>query len=287
MNKARFSGSIAAVTMLSLFAPMAMAATADDAVTKEELLPELTEEDMLLDMPAVDGRGGGAMSSIMYPYPGQGGVSVDASITKEVTPDFVALNAWCTVDTSGTREQVRVSLDQLYNKIKNAVGTNGRVRKAGGYSIMPMYDQVGKETGSYNGNLSVFIRFTNVKATQDVATLLENEGCSPSWDVRLLDTQSYETNLIDELLVRLNKRKTLFEKLLGKKLTDVSGASMNTWVDGYTSYDPEANTADAQTTLSVTFAVSPTKLPAASSSSAQSRAAARKAATMKAVTPAK
>lgn len=267
--------------MLSLFAPMAMAAAAsEDTVTKEELLPELTEEDMIMPAPVADGKGGGMSASMIYPYPGQGGISVDATITKEVTPDFVALNAWCTVDTSGTKEQVRTALDQQYTKIKNAVGNNGRVRKTGGYSIAPMYDPTtGRDSGNFNGSLNVFIRFTNVKATQDVATLLENEGCSPSWDVRLLDTQSYEMAQLDELLTKLNKRKTLFEKLLGKKLTNISSAYLSTWVDGYTSYDPETNTADAQTTLSVTFLVSSnTKLPASKSSSTNSRAEARKAA---------
>jgi hypothetical protein len=74
-----------------------------------------------------------------------------------------------------------------------------------------------------------------------------------SWDVRLTDTQSHEAGIIDELVSRLNKRKGAFEKLLGVKLKKVMGTYISTWVDAYSTYDPDTNTVEATTTLSVTF----------------------------------
>ena len=187
-----------------------------------------------------------------YPYPG-GGISVDATITKEVTPDFLAINAWCEGPEKASRDEVRQALTQLYGAIKDGVGKDERVRRGGGVSVVPSYDATGKTTNMYTGTLSVFIRITNPKAAQRIADLLESKGCTPNWDVRLVDTQEYELTILDELVTRLNKRKTVFEKLLKKTLSRVTGASLSTWVDGYSTYDPETNTAEANTTLSVTF----------------------------------
>ena len=104
-----------------------------------------------------------------------------------------------------------------------------------------------------SGSLSVFIRVTRVNAAQRMADILDDHACSASWDVRLVDAEDYEMSVLDDLLSRVNKRKTVFEKLIGKRLTNVTGASLSTWIDGYSSYDPETNKADAQTTLSITF----------------------------------
>jgi|GEM_PF-2387078 len=232
-------------------APVKEPIMTEDAVTGEELLDVL---DSAVTNPAPmmqDGRGGGGYGSI---YPGAyGGVTVDASVTKEVTPDFVSMNAYCDVARGDNREQTRVSLQELYNEIKTAVGADGRVRKSGSFSIYPVTDSTGKEAGTYTGNLSIFIRILNVKAAQRIADLIENKNCSVSWDVRLVDTQEFELDVLDSLAARLNKRKTVFEKLLGKKLALVSSASLSTWADGYSTYDPETNKVDATTTLSVTF----------------------------------
>lgn len=226
------------------------AATAEKAattdVTEEELMEVL---DSATSMPIMrDGMGGGG---IYNPY--MGGVQVDASITKEVTPDFVAVNAYCDIGKRSTREEARTAADQVYKDIKAAVGTDGRVRKSGGVSVYPFYNPTGEESGSYTGNVNIFIRLVNASAAGRIADVIENKGCSVNWDVRLVDMQDFEMSVLDDLSDRLNKRKAVFEKLLGKKLNTIINASLNTWVDGYSSYDPETNKADATTTLSVTF----------------------------------
>src|SRR6185436_19921988 len=95
-------------------------------------------------MPDGKGGGGGMMnSSLIYPGPMGGGISVDASVTKEITPDFIAVNAYCDVGRHDTRDEAKNVLQQVYTTIKNAVGKDGRVRKSGGYSIYPFYDPSG------------------------------------------------------------------------------------------------------------------------------------------------
>jgi hypothetical protein len=247
MNKVKFYSSIITGTML--LSPMAAFAAETTDVTEEEA----AIIDAVEAMPA-DGRGGGGANMSMYPYYG-GGVMVDASITKEVKPDFVAMNAYCDIGKQPSRETAKVEANKIFTAIKNAVGTDGRVRRMGTVSIYPYYDQTGSDTGSYSANISIFIRVLKPAAAQRISDAVENQGCSVNWDVRLTDPQSFEMDILDELASRLNKRKAVFEKLLGKKLNRVVSASLSTWADGYSSYDPETNTVDATTTLSISFDV--------------------------------
>lgn len=242
------------VTGTVLLGPVsAFAATEPAATTKAT--SDVSEQDILevidesVSNPMMDGRGGGM---IMPPY-GMGGVQVDATITKEITPDFLAINAYCDAGKQTNRDTAKDTLEKIYQDIKAGVGKDGRVRKQGAVSIYPYYGAMGEETTSFSANLSIFIRITNPAAAQRISDLVENKGCSANWDVRLVDTQEFELSILDDLTTRLNKRKKVFEKLLGKKLNRVVSASLYTWVDGYTTYDPETNKADATTTLSVSF----------------------------------
>ena len=249
--------TLASVLLTPLSALGATAAAAE--LTAEDLLQVIESEPALPVMS--DGKGGGG-AGLIYPGPGYGGgVQVDASITKEVTPDFIAINAYCEVQKSD-REQGRAALNQLYLDIKKAVGTDGRVRKSGQISIYPAYGPMGLETGNFSANLGIFIKILRTDAVQRISDLVEDKGCGVNWDVRLVDTQGFEMDVLDSLITRLNKRKTIFEKLLGRRLTLVTSASLYTWVDSYGTYDPDTNRVDATTTLSVSFDLGGrTKLP--------------------------
>ncbi len=271
MRTTKWIAAMAAGSVILMGPATTFAATAD--ISEEEVKEALDES---LNMPIIDGMGGGYMPS---PYQ-QGGVMVDASITKEVTPDYVAINAYCDIGKKATREQAREAAKKAdaqayeaftYAEIKAAVGTDGRVRKMGGISVYPYYNPTGEESGSFTSNLSVFVRFVNMSAVQRVTTVIEDKGCSVNWDVRLVDMQSFELSVLDDLSTRLNKRKAVFEKLLGKKLTTITSASLSTWVDGYSSYDPETNKADATTTLNITFNLGKATTPAASTPTTRSR----------------
>lgn len=270
------AGSLLLGSPLSAFAGSANGNVKSEvSVSTEEILenivPDIAPTAVPVSNPA-DGKGGGGMDSSLYypsPYYG-GGVTVSADITKTVTPDYVAITAYCESGKMPSRQAVRDALNQLYTDIKNAVGKDGRVRKSGTVSAYPYYDSTGQDTSSFNGSLSVFVRFVNVNKAQAIADYIEQKGCSVNWDVRLVNAQAHEMTILDELATQLNTRKTVFEKLLQKRLTRIIGATLSTWVDSYGSYDPDTNTVDATTSLSVTFdlggrATLPTIDPAASS----------------------
>lgn len=263
MHKYR-SLAAAAATGVALLVPAFTFAADAAAVTEEDVMNAIT--------PVMsEDKGGGYGASSIWPGPMGGGVTVDSNFTKEVTPDFIAISAYCEVSGEASRQTVREKLNQMYVDIKAAVGADGRVRKSGMGGIYPYYDPAtGSSTDKFSGSLSVFIRVVNQGSTQRLSDLIETKGCSPSWDVRLQDTQAYELDNLDTLIKRLNDRKVVFEKLLGRKLTKVIGASLYTYVDGYGTYDPETNKVDATTTLSVTFDIgsSASITPSARSSAA-------------------
>ncbi len=245
------------VTLLSAVPAFAATATAVSTDLKTEVLENITISSPAAD-PTMPYGGGGGMDagmsrSMIYPPYQQGGVTVDVSMTKEVTPDIVILNGWCQIDGT-SREVIRASMMQLYRDTVAKVGKDGRVRRSSS-SVNPMYDMTGKPGTNFSGSMNLTVRFSKMSASQAISDWLEDKNCSVSWDVRLMDPQGYEMKTIDELVAKLATRKALFEKLLGKKLTEVQSAYLSTYLDGYSSYDPMTNTADATTTLSVTFVV--------------------------------
>lgn len=218
----------------------------DNAAVVEEIFDALDAPILL------DGPGGGGMG---YPIPPMGGgVTIDVTYTTDVTPDFIGINAYCDSGPQPSREAARSLLNETYTRIKQAIGNDGKMRKSGSLTVSPFYDATGK-TIEYSASISLFIRLVNIKAAERIADAVEQENCTVNWDARLIDTQTHELGILETLLSRLEKRKKIFEKLLRKRLTNVVGVTLNTWVDGCY-YDTDTNSADANTTLSVTFSLS-------------------------------
>lgn len=198
---------------------------------------------------SVDGK----MGSTFYPAPG-GGISVDATVTRSATADFVAVNGYCDVGPFMTRDEVKAAQNAIVANIKLAVGSDGRVRKNGSPGVFPYYDPVtGRNSEKFSGNVSVLVRVVKIAASQRIADAVESAGCSMNWDVRLVETDQHVSSILDDLVRGINTRKTIFEKLLKRPLTQIVSASISTWADGYSTYDPETNTVDVTTTLSVVF----------------------------------
>ncbi len=242
----RTFASIAAVASIAMgLSPLsAFAAAATTDVSEDEVLKVMEEQSVMMD----------ERSSMYYPGPYGGGISVDATVTKEVTPDFVAVNGYCEASNRDSRDEVRTELIKTFNAIKSEVGSDGRVRRSGTPSVYPYYDtRTGMPTDKMSGSISMVVHVTNIDAAQRISDILDKYSCNPSWDVRLIDTEDHEIDLLDQLVSKANKRKTVYEKLLGKKLKNIIGVSLSTWVDGWSSYDPETNKADATTTLSIIF----------------------------------
>jgi hypothetical protein len=108
-------------------------------------------------------------------------------------------------------------------------------------------------TSKYTGNVSLTIEVLNVSASERLLDLVEEQGCSVSWNAMLKDTQSLEREVLEDLMAKLEKRKEVYEKVLKADLDKVVGASLYTYVDGWSTFDADTNTAMATVTLTVTF----------------------------------
>ncbi len=199
---------------------------------------------------------GGPMSASMMPVPPNpaGSVTIDVSVMREVAPDYVTMTAYCDTGPLKDRNEVKATIGQITQVLRTAAGSDARVRRGGGLTISPYYEN-GAMTSKFSGNVQFTVRFSNIAASARVASAAEDQNCGVNWDARMQDTQAYELSLIDELRSKLDKRKVVFEKLLGEKLKNMSSVNIMTSMDGW-NYDPETQKADATTTLTVTYGTS-------------------------------
>lgn len=195
----------------------------------------------------------GPAGSSMAPLPGSpgGSVTIDVSVMREVAPDYVTMTAYCETGPLTSRAEVKSAIASITQALRAAAGTDAKVRRGGGLNVMPYFEN-GAATGKFAGNVQFIVRFSNIAASARLAAAAEDQSCGVNWDARMQDTQAYELSLIDELKSKLEKRKIVFEKLLGERLGDMTSVSMYTSMDGW-NYDPETQKADATTTLSVTY----------------------------------
>jgi hypothetical protein len=249
-------GLVVAATVGFLL-PIAAFAARDAAVT-ETSDAELQIEDLLNGMTGGDNKmmAPGAGGSMTYPVtPPSSTVTVDVSVTQEVTPDLVNVGGYCSTTSPVSQEEARRQMNALYQLIKQEVGADGRVRRTGGFSVMPYYDPVTSGTSSdkYTGSINITVRVVKMSAAHRITEILENHACSISFDARLLNTQDVEYAILDDLVARLDKRRRVFEKLLKKKLQKISNVYLSTWADGWGTFDTDSGTVEATTTLSVTY----------------------------------
>ncbi len=199
--------------------------------------------------------------------PGEGNVTIDASVLHDVTPDIVILTASCEVTVPADRKTLRGRFLKHFENIRAAVGSDGKVRRSGAPSYYSIYmDPTLPQTApQYTGNMSLRVTDIATGSFTKVAEKLEDEGCTLTWDVRITYSGKYAREQKVELLKQIEDKKMFFEDLIGSPLTAVTYSSLSTSLDygggygGSSAYDPVTNTVPAITTLSVTFDIGGTK----------------------------
>ncbi len=197
-----------------------------------------------------------------------GSMTIDANVSHTITPDSIALNVNCSSTVSLQLPELRKNFQQMISEIRTGVGTNGTVRRNGTASYYPGYDPSGQtlSTPIFSGNFA--LRIVNIKpeGATAISNLIEDKGCTATWDARIRYSGKYAKELKDELFEQINDKKEFMENLLGKKLTKVSTVTLSTSLDagyagspygmGYgttSNYDPDSNTVEAITSLSITY----------------------------------
>lgn len=193
----------------------------------------------------------------------EGSVSIDATVFHDVTPDEVAINVTCEIQTPAPRKVVREQFQQKLESLKTAVGQDGKLRRMGTPSIYGGYvdPSLPPSEPLFTGTMSARISGVAAGSLVKVANVVEEAGCTPAWDVRLEYTGKYARENQEELMEQITDKKEFFESMLGTPLAKVMSVSVSTVLDApygsyygaSTTYDPETNTAQAVTTLMMTF----------------------------------
>jgi hypothetical protein len=188
----------------------------------------------------------------------RGSFTIDATVSHDAKPDAIHINVTCELTEPLTRSEARRLAVERMQEITEIVGTDGQIRRGGSPYLYPSYVEPGTRAADqkFTGNVGVTVRNVKVDAASRIAEEVENLGCAVNMDIRLINTATYARQHKEELLRQINEKKSFFEELLGKELTNVSSISLYTSTDyGYNgiSFDPVTRTVAATTTLNMTY----------------------------------
>ncbi len=198
---------------------------------------------------------------------------IDATVTHTATPDLVNMSVDCQITEPMSREAVRAEVKEYMGDLQDSAGDSARVRRNSAPSLY-QFTNYDPETGLpepatdlYSGSFGYSIALMNTARAEELASTVEEIGCTYSWDPRLIYTGKYVRQNRAELMEQIDEKKEFYEEILGIELNQVSSISFSTYIDSTygayygsaTSYDPESNTVNATTTLSITFDLPKTK----------------------------
>ncbi len=197
-----------------------------------------------------------------------GTYSFYAQVTRDMKPDVLNIGVSCDETKPGTRSDIRQRLQQKYADLKALVGTNGNVRRNGGFTIYGGYVDPGMpaQEPSYSGNASFLVRNLKPENAEKTMDGIEELGCMGTWDARVLYVEKAANEEYANLMEQILSQKAFVEKVIGQKLTLVSNVSLSGSADtgGYyggmgggaysnTTFDPETGLSPTIISLSVTF----------------------------------
>jgi uncharacterized protein YggE len=182
-----------------------------------------------------------------------GQVSVDATIYHDAKPDQISMTVNCSVNDPAPKATLRENFGTTMKSLAEIVGGNGTVRRSGIPYFYDYYGSTGTKTDDYTGSMDMMIVNMSADAATKVQDRLAEFGCTGSWDIRLTSATSFARQYKDQLLAQIKDKQSLYEELLGVKLSRVSNVTVYTSMDGYNTFDPETGMVRAMTTMSVTF----------------------------------
>lgn len=191
---------------------------------------------------------------------------IDATVSHPAKPDLIHMTVDCSLSEAMTKSQIRSIQKKYEETLRLAAGESGQVRRGSPASLYPnfTYDMSGAKVDAkemlFSGNVSFSVRLTDGSRSQALSDAAQEMGCTYGWDPRIGYAGSYAREHRAELMKQINDKKEFYESLFNVKFTDVSSVSVSSYVDSiYTgigtggSYDPESNTVNVTTTMSVTF----------------------------------
>lgn len=185
-------------------------------------------------------------------------VSFNVSVKSTAKASYVAITGDFSMDRMIDQKDGIQKLKEKFAEAKQKLSPYGKViRNSQSVYVYTDTDyQTGKLVTYYNGYLSVRVDLTDASRVDEVQEAMLDLGFNNSWiDAQLSedDRINLELEVADKLKALIEKKKKVYQRILGITLTKSTGLYINSWIDGYL-LDPETGMAPVTVSADVTFA---------------------------------
>lgn len=235
--------------VLSLFLTLAFSATSFAGVTVKTaggselqmsegaISVSYDEDGNVIDKPEM---------SYIDPYYGNQGVSVNVEVREKYVPTGkMSVNGSFSVYGLKTAEAAQQALEKKFTEAKSALAQYGKMRK----NYLSTYQDGGYDQvkSSFSGSLEVILDMKSGQNYGVVKDKFSDLGASNSYVNSVIDPE--EAILIEEknakkLKSLIEKKRGVYETILGYKLGKITSLNISTWLDTY-NFDEETGEFEA------------------------------------------
>lgn len=185
-------------------------------------------------------------------------VSFNVSVKTTAKASYVAVTGDFSLDRMTDQKGGIQKLKEKFAEVKQNLSPYGKVTRNSQsiYTYMDTDYQTGKFVTYYNGYLGVRVDLTDASKVDEVQEAMLDLGFSNNWIEAQLsedDRINLELEVADQLKALIEKKKKVYQRILGVTLKKSTGLYINSWIDGYL-LDPETGTAPVTVSADVTFA---------------------------------
>lgn len=172
-------------------------------------------------------------------------ISFTIALPSRINVGKIFISADYYVGGLSSRENVSAKLTSKYDSVKNALSNYGKVSRTYMNIYEDYYDPTlySGKSKTYSGSVNVFVSLNNVKDYQvayDKLVSLEFNSY-PNVEIDEEEKIDLEASLADRINKLIQKKKSVYEKVLGRTLGEITSLYFDTWPD--TNYfDPETGT---------------------------------------------
>ncbi len=206
---------------------------------------ELLAEDVI--------AGGDMYYESMY-YPGMGGFTLNVSLKAEAEADDVILYAdyYYSGTEFATREEVIEHLTAMAEEVKERLAGSADVVQNG--LNVYSYSYYEEEAAQYEGYLNLMVDMQDLNDLAEVKEVLSARGFNYWMDVVVSEEAKIDAEfaIAAELKALIDKKRTVYETILGYALTNITGLSVYSWPDSML-YNPETGMVPLSVYADVTY----------------------------------
>lgn len=184
-------------------------------------------------------------------------VSFNVSVKSMAKASYVAVTGDYSLDRLTDQKDGLKKLKEKFAEAKQQLSPYGKVTRNSQsiYAYTETDYQTGKLITYYNGYIGVRVDLTDATNVEEVQEIMLDLGFNTWIDAQLSeeDRIDLELEVADQLKSLIEKKKKVYQKILGITLKKSTGLYISSWIDGYL-LDPETGMAPVTVSADITFA---------------------------------